>query len=336
MTWGEKMSVTIKDVANLAGTSTATVSRVINGSPNVTEKAKKKVRAAIEELGYTPNPVGRMLKSGVNKSIMVILPYKLSSFYGRIVDAMTQEAIANDYTLLISTCNDDREYERTVVNRMLKDVVKGFVFLGTFFDSHELEEINRQIPVVLCCEQVERSGVTTIVSDYAQGAELAVERMIAAGHRRIGYIAMRHRPASSMLKQKGFSRKLAEQGIEQSEEYYFYGSHSQQTGYSAMRYFGCLDEPPTAIFAETDLLAMGALNYAMENGMDIGGEVVIAGFDDLDICSVGVKKMSSVRQPLEEIGRAAVRSLIGIIEEHKDNSGVQTLPVTLTLRDTLK
>ncbi len=330
------MSVTIKDVAALAGTSTATVSRVINESPNVTEKVKKKVKAAIEELGYTPNPAGRMLKSGVNKSIMVILPYKLSSFYGRIVDAMTQEAIANDYTLLISACNDDREYERTVVNRLLKDVVRGFIFLGTFFDSHELSDINRQIPTVLCCEQVEKSSLLTVVCDYRQGACMAVEKMIANGHRRIGYIAMRHRPASSRLKYQGFCETLKKHDIPVSEEYCFYGSHSLQTGYSAMRYFSCIDEPPTAIFAETDLMAMGALNYSIETGIDSGkGQLAICGFDDLDICGLGTRKLSSVRQPLEEIGHTAVRSLIEIIEDHKENNGVVTLPVTLSSRDTL-
>lgn len=330
------MSVTIKDVAEIAGVSTATVSRVINGSTNVTEKVKKKVLAVIEELDYTPNPAGRILKQGVNKSIMVILPYKLSGFYGRIVDAMTQEAIASDYTLLISSCNDDKKYEQTVVDRLLRDVIKGFIFLGTFFDGHELSEINRQIPTVLCCEQVDKSDLRTIVCDYKQGAELVVDKMVEAGHRRIGYIAMRHRPASSKLKQSGFREALAKHGIDHYEEYYFYGSHTLKTGYSAMRFFNCLDEPPTAIFAETDQLAMGALNYAMECGMDVGNDIVISGFDDLDICKMGIKKLTSVSQPLEDIGRTAVRSLIDIIENHAENQGTITLPVALSLRDTLK
>lgn len=330
------MSATIKDVANLAGTSTATVSRVINNSPKVTEKVRKKVRAAIEELGYTPNPAGRILKSGVNKSILVILPYKLSSFYGRIVDAMTQEAIANDYTLLISTCNNDSGYEQTLVNRMLKDMVKGFIFLGTFFDGHELNEINRQIPTVICCEQLEKNDLFTVVCDYRQGTSLAVERMIAAGHKRIGYIAMRHRPASSRLKLEGLRQTLIEHGLEYSEEYIFYGSHSLQTGYSAMRYFNCLDEPPTAVFAETDMLAIGAMNYAEDHNMFSGDNLAICGFDDLDICCIGTRKLTSVNQPLEDIGRIATRALIDIIENHKENSGVVTLPVTLSIRDTLK
>lgn len=330
------MSVTIKDVAKLAGTSTATVSRVINGLPNVSDKVRRKVAAAIEELGYTPNPAGRILKNGANKSIMVILPYKLSGFYGRIVDAMTREAANNGYTLLISACNDDREYEKSIVNRMLKDVVMGFIFLGTFFDGYELNEINSQIPTVLCCEQVEKSNMLTVVCDYEQGAKLVVDRMVKAGHRRIGYISMRHRPTSSRLKQQGFRKALAEHGIDCPEDYFFYGSHSVQTGYSAMRYFSCFDEPPTALFAETDQLAMGALNYAIETGIDVGNDMVISGFDDLDICQVGIRKLSSVRQPLEEIGSLTVRSLIEIIEKKKENCGTTVLPVTLELRDTLK
>ncbi len=329
------MNPTIKDVASLAGTSTATVSRVINNSPNVTDKIKKKVRAAIDELGYVPNPAGRILKNGMHKSIMVILPYKLSGFYGKVVDAMTQEAIKNNYSLLISACNDNREYEQVIINRLLKDMVNGFIFLGTFFDSHELSEINRQIPSVLCCEQVEKSELLTVVCDYKQGAKLAVEKMLEAGHRSFGYVAMRHRPASSRLKYKGFCEALAEHGIKHSEECCFYGSHSLQTGYSAMKYFNCLDEQPTAIFAETDQLAMGALNYAIEAGMDIGKDIVISGYDDLDICKLGLKKLSSVRQPLEEIGRTAASALIDIIENRRENSGVITLPVELSLRDTL-
>ncbi len=329
------MSATIKDVAALAGTSTATVSRVINNSPKVTDKVRKKVQQAIEELGYIPNPAGRILKSGANNTIMVILPYRLSSFYGRIVDAMTQEAIANNYSLMISACNNNREYEQTIVNRLLKDVVKGFVFLGTFFDSHELSDINRQIPTILCCEQVAKSELLTIISDYKQGAKIAAERMIETGHRRIGYIAMRHRPNSSRQKQQGFNEALMAHGIEHSEEYIFYGSHSLQTGYSAMKYFNCLDNPPTAIFAENDKLAIGATNYAIENGLNVGTDIVISGYDDLDLCTYGLKKITSVRQPLEEIGKTAVRSIIDIIENGKENSGTITLPVTLSIRDTL-
>ncbi len=329
------MNPTIKDVAKLAGTSTATVSRVINNSSNVTEKIRKRVNAAIEELGYTPNPAGRILKSGVNNSIMVILPYKLSSFYGSVVDAMTQEAIKNDYSLLISTCNDDSEYEKTIVKRLLKDVVKGFIFMGTFFDSHELDEINAQIPTILCCEQVEKSELLTVTCDYREGVRMAVGRMIEAGHKRIGYIAMRHRPVSSILKQKGYKDMLSEHGIKHSDEYYFYGSHSLQTGRSAMKYFNCLDEPPTAIFAENDQIAAGALNYAIQKGMKVGKDIVISGFDDLEICNISMKKLTSVRQPLEEIGRTAVKALIDIIEKKRENSGMITLPVTLSLRETL-
>lgn len=329
------MSATIKDVASLAGTSTATVSRVINDSPKVSEKIKKKVKAAIEELGYTPNPAGRILKNGANKSIMVILPYKLSDFYGRVVDSMTQEAIANNYSLLISACNDDREYEQIIVNRLLRDTVSGFVFLSTYFDGHELENINSRIPTVLCCEQVPKADIFTVLCDYAGGTGLAVQRMIDSGHRRIGYIAMRHRPASSASKYKGFCGTLARNGISFSEEYCFYGSHSMQTGYSAMKYFNCLDEPPTAIFAETDILAMGAVNFALENGIELGRDLAVSGFDDLDICGIGAKKLTSVHQPLDEIGRTAVRTLIDIIENHRENKGTVTLPATLALRDTL-
>lgn len=329
------MIPTIKDVANLAGTSTATVSRVINNSSNVTEKVRKRVRAAIDELGYIPNPAGRILKNGVNKSIMVILPYKLSEFYGKIVGAMTQEAIKRNYSLLISACNDNREYENIIVQRLLKDMVHGFIFLGTFLDSHELSEVNRQIPTVLCCEQVDKSELLTVVCDYKQGASVVVEKMLETGHKRIGYVAMRHRPHSSKLKHQGFREALAAHGIEHTDEYCFYGSHSLQTGYSAMKYFNCLDEPPTAIFAETDKLAMGALNYATENGLEVGSKIAISGFDDLDICTLGLKKLTSVSQPLEDIGRTAVNSLIDIIENKKENKGVITLPVTLSSRDTL-
>ena len=329
------MSATIKDVANLAGTSTATVSRVINDSPKVSEKIRKKVRAAIEELGYTPNPAGRILKNGANKSIMVILPYKLSDFYGRLVDAMTQEAIASNYSLLVSACNDDREYEQIIVNRLLRDTVSGFIFLSTFFDGHELANINSRIPTVLCCEQLPKADVFTVLCDYSGGAGLAAQRMIDCGHRRIGYIAMRHRPESSRSKFSGFSDALARSGIAFSEEYCFYGSHTMQTGYSAMKYFNCLDEPPTAVFAETDTLAMGAVNYALENGIEPGKDLAVCGFDDLDICGIGARKLTSVHQPLDEIGRTAVRTLIDIIENHRENKGTVVLPATLALRDTL-
>jgi len=329
------MTPTIKDVANLAGTSIATVSRVINGVDCVSEDTKKRVEKAINDLGYRPNPVGRMLKSGGINSISVILPYRLSSFYGRLVNGMTQEAIAHDYTLLVCACNDDRDYEKTIVDRLLKDVVKGFVFLGSFMDSHELSEIDKKLPTVLCCEQVRKSDLLTVVADYEAGAKMAVEKLISAGHKRIGYISMRHKPYSSELKQKGFQDALREAGIEDRDEYYFYGAHTVQTGGSAMKYFACLDEPPTAIFAENDRLAAGAVACAEGMGMKVGKDIAIIGFDDLDICTMTNPKLSSVHQPLEEMGKIVVRMLIEIINQERENSGTIKVPVSLSLRETV-
>lgn len=329
------MGITIKDVASLSETSIATVSRVINNSPNVSAEIRRKVEDAIKQLNYIPNPAGRLLKSGGNKSILVVLPYRFSTFFGQIISAMTEQAIESGYTLMTCACNNDQNYERIMVDQLLKDTVNGFIFLGTFFDSYELNEINKRVPTVLCCEQVEKSELLAVVPDYKEGAKKAVREMINAGHKKIAYIAMRHRPTSSFLKHQGFSEALAENGIIDNEEYYFYGSHSLQTGYSAMKYFNCLDEKPTAVFAENDRIALGALNYAMQAGLDIGKEFVISGFDDLDICEMSTKKLTSVHQPLEDMGKKAVKALIEIIESGRENKGTITVPVELVRRDTL-
>lgn len=320
----------------MAGTSIATVSRVINGADCVSERTKKRVRDAVETLGYVPNPVGRMLKTGGNKSIALIMPRRLSSFYADLVESMTREAMEHDYTLLMCAGNDDEKYEREIIDRLLTNVVSGFIFTGSSFDSHELSELNKKMPSVLCCEPVDRSELFTVAADYEGGVKNVVRELAAAGHKRIGYISMRHKPVSSRLKQKGFHEALAEAGLEDNDEYCFYGPHSAKTGHSAMRYFRCLDEPPTAVFAETDNLAVGALNYAGENGIKVGEELSIVGFDDIEICNMVTPKLTSVHQQLDEIGRIAVKTLIDIIENGKENVGTLTVPTELIKRESFR
>lgn len=329
------MNVTIKDVAKAAGVSVATVSRVLNNSATVSEAATKQVNSAISELGYSPNFLGRNLRKCETNVILAVIPSTEQTFYSDIIRGMQNSAAEHGYDILLSTSNSTYSIEMRLLNMLFNRTVDAAILLGTQLDAETLNNLNNRYYVALCCERVEGAEVLTVNVDDENGAYSAVKELIYCGHTKIGIISTEGKALSSFDREKGYKRALAESGIPYNENYVFRGSYDYTDGSKAIEYFRTLPEPPTAIFCISDILAVGAVKQAISDGLEVGKDLSICGFDNILLSQMYTPGITTVEQPCYEIGRTVVDELLYNIEHSNKKGRHIKLPYKLIQRDSV-
>ena len=304
------MSVTIKDVAREAGVSVATVSRVLNGSANVSEASSKLVHETVQRLGYSPNFLGRNLRKRETTVILVIMPTSEHSLYGSIISGMQEYASTLGYDIISSAYNNVSDNETRQMNMLFNRTVDGAVLLGTSLSAEKLNEIARNYDIALCCESVEGADVLTVAVDDEQAGYDAAKVLVGLGHKRIGLICVDSASVSSRKRENGYLRALADSGIEVKNEYIWRGTYEAHNGADAMEHFMSLDEKPTAVFAVSDLLAVAACKKAQNMGLTVGKDISVMGFDNISMCEMFTPTLSTVSQPCRKMGEFVARKLI--------------------------
>lgn len=313
------MSVTIKDVAREAGVSVATVSRVLNGSTNVSESSAKLVRDTIERLHYSPNFLGRNLRKCATNVILVIMPTSDHSLYMKIVAGMQDYAQKVGYDIIAASSNSTNAVEVRQMNMLFNRTVDGAVLLGTSYDAETLNKLAENYDIALCCEGVQGANVLTVTVDDEQGGYDAACALIKKGHRKIAFLGA-NAAVSSVQRETGFMRALKEHGIPVDPDYVYYGTYDYDNGAKAMEKFMSLKDRPTAVFAVSDILAMSAIRKAVEMGLCVGKDVSVMGFDNISMCEMMNPSLSTVEQPCAKMGELVVQKLIeNFSSSHKDN-----------------
>ena len=330
------MNVTIKDVAKAAGVSVATVSRVLNNSATVSAAATEQVNNAINELGYSPNFLGRNLRKCETNVILAIIPSTEQTFYSDIIRGMQTAASDYGYDILLSTSNSTYNIEMRLLNMVFNRTVDAAILLGTQLDVKTLTELNQKHYIALCCERVEGADVLTVTVDDEGGAFTAVSNIIKNGHKKIGIVSTNVNALSSADRESGYRRALEENGIEFDERYIYRGTYDFQHGAMAFDYFKSLSEPPTAIFCISDILAVSVVKQALSEGYKIGEDISVCGFDNILLSGMYTPGITTIEQPCYDIGRAVVEELIKNIQnEQKSNKQIK-LPYKLVERESVK
>ena len=330
------MNVTIKDVAKAAGVSVATVSRVLNNSATVSAAATEQVNNAINELGYSPNFLGRNLRKCETNVILAIIPSTEQTFYSDIIRGMQTAASDYGYDILLSTSNSTYSIEMRLLNMVFNRTVDAAILLGTQLDVKTLTELNQKHYIALCCERVEGADVLTVTVDDEGGAFTAVSNIIKNGHKKIGIVSTNVNALSSADRESGYRRALEENGIEFDERYIYRGTYDFQHGAMAFDYFKSLSEPPTAIFCISDILAVSVVKQALSEGYKIGEDISVCGFDNILLSGMYTPGITTIEQPCYDIGRAVVEELIKNIQnEQKSNKQIK-LPYKLVERESVK
>ncbi len=327
------MSVTIKDVAREAGVSVATVSRVLNGSSNVSESSAKLVRETIERLNYSPNFLGRNLRKCATNVILVIMPTSDHSLYMKIVAGMQSYAQTVGYDIITASTNATSAVEVRQMNMLFNRTVDGVVLLGTSYDAETLNRLAENYDIALCCEGVEGAHVLTVNVDDEQAGYDACCALIKKGHRKIGFIGANSSAVSSYKREMGFMRALKEHGIEINPDYIYKGSYEVENGAIAMERFMSLEQKPTAVFAVSDLLAMKAIRKACEMGLEVGKDVAVMGFDNITMCDMMNPTLSTVEQPCAKMGELVIQKLIDNFSSSNKDSKYYTVEHRVILRE---
>ncbi|GAA0379935.1 catabolite control protein A [Bacillus horti] len=332
------MNITIYDVAREAGVSMATVSRVVNGNPNVKPATRKKVMEAIKRLGYRPNAVARGLASKRTTTVGVIIPDISSLFYAELARGI--EDIANMYKYNIILCNSDQRIDKEIhlVNTLLEKQVDGLLFMGSqITDEHKDVFTTASVPIILSATRDSEGELPSVNIDYFQASFDATVSLIERGHTKIGFISgPLEDPLIGQSRLEGYKKALRDAGIEFVDEYLQIGNYRYQSGLDATAQLLKLAERPTAILAMNDEMAVGAIHSCQDNGLEIPNDMEVIGFDSTRLCAMVRPTLTSVVQPMYDIGAVSMRLLTKYMNKEKVEEHKVILPHRIEQRQSTK
>jgi LacI family transcriptional regulator len=323
----------LKDVARLAGVSTATVSRALNLPAQLDPETLQRVREAIKRLRYVPHGAARALRSQRSRMIGAVVPSFDYALYARTTSALQTELDAHGYALVMAAHHYDLGTELRVTSQLLEHDIDAFVFVGLDHDPELLallSEMNR--PYVLTWG-VDASGMHPSIGFDNRAATFAVANYILdLGHRRVGLITAPHEGNDRARERSaGVRMALAARGFALADGYDQRGPISLASGAALMKRLLALPQRPTAVIATNDVFAVGAMMACREAGLRIPQDMSITGVDNTDLGATQMPGLTSVRTPIVEIGRAAARQLIGRLKGESVERA-QLLPFELVIR----
>lgn len=332
------MAASIKDVAREAGVSIATVSRVINKVDVVNEDTKKRVQEAIDKLGYSPNIVAQSLKTQRSRSIGILVPDISSQVYPEIVRGA--EDVANMYDYSIILCNSDfnLEKEKKYIKVMKEKMVDGMLYMSSSLDPEILEYIHQLKMKTILVETTEDERIIPSVTiDNRNAAKDAVQVLIEKGHKRIAYIGIKKDRRNAWAKRfDGYEDAMKEAGLEMDPQLTYYGDLKAQTGYKGINAILEATDKVDAVFCGSDEIAMGVINGLRDKGIQVPEDVSVMGFNDIYEASIFYPKISTVAQPLYDMGSVSMRMLVKILKNEPNDSEHIVLPYQLVERDSVK
>ena len=323
---------TIHDVAQDAGVSPTTVSRYLNNRIELPASTSARIDAAIQKLDYRPNVLAKRLSTGKTEAIGLVTPEIREPFFAELASAVEDEADRHGYTIFMASTRSDRAREIAAINRLHDRHVDGLIMMTNTPDDGTLAKlIARRRNVVLVDEDIPGVNVPRVFVENEAGAREATQHLIEAGHRNIGYIGGPVGLFSAEERKAGFRRALHEAGIAPREDLIRVGSFSPDFAKDAVGDFLAMDDPPTAIFGSSDYLVIGAVRGLRNAGISVPAEMSLVGFDDVPMTDLLQPPLTSVRQPMEALGRQGFLALFALLNG-KQPAMLTRLPVELIRR----
>ena len=311
-----KSKLTIQEIARLAGVSKATVSRVLNGRPGVSPATRRKVEEVISRYSYTPNLVARGLSLKKTGSIGLVVAHtaeRLSShlFFIEFLRGINEVLDERGFRLVLATAESEDRYETSCRAMAQGGVVDGAVVLGVRRNDKRLRYfVKAGIPTVAVGRPLGFPGIDYVDADNEGGARMATEYLLRLGHEQILFLNGPRDHNASLAREKGYRRALKALGHKVDEGLIVYGDFSFESGYEAVRRFLVKGRKPSAVFAASDLAAIGAITALKEAGLRVGTDVSVIGFDDIPYAHFFDPPLTTVHQPIHEMGKEAGRMLL--------------------------
>lgn len=328
------MTITIYDVAREANVSMATVSRVVNGNPNVKPSTRKKVLATIERLGYRPNAVARGLASKKTTTVGAIIPDISDIFFAELARGIEDIATMYKYNVILSNSDQNKSKELQLIDTMLEKQVDGIVFMGANITEEHIQQFNTSsVPIVLAATHDASNEIPSVNIDYEQAAYEAVNYLIENGNTKTAFVTSEKQSAADELKFEGYKRALSEASLSLNEDYIVRGDYSYNSGIEAVQQLSKLDDKPTAIFTASDEMALGIIHGAQDMGYRVPEDIQVFGFDNTRLATMVRPTLSTVVQPMYDIGAVAMRLLTKFMNKEEVEEKNVILPHRLEKRN---
>lgn len=328
-------SARIKDVAELAGVSTATVSHVINKTRFVGEETKRKVLAAIESVGYTRNVHARNLASGSSRTLGLIISDIANPFFPELIKSIQERALEPGYEVIITNTDYQSEHDVSCVQRLLELRVSGVMVMTTERDDAANKRLERSgVATVFLDIGTVGPHVSNIRVDYARGIRQAVEHLLELGHRSIAFIGGPGHLMSAELRRAAFSEVMDKHKSSlRTEAIFLEGDFKLESGQRAVQMLLAAEHRPTAIMAANDMMAVGALRELKRAGLRVPADVSLIGCDDIWLASLTDPPLTTIAIPRVEIGRAAVESVLETTSSEQTGGREIKIPTHLVTRE---
>jgi LacI family transcriptional regulator len=326
---------TIRDIARRAGVSVATVSRVINDRPDVSPETRDAVLRHVRASNFTTNRSARALSSGRTGFIGFTLPYIRADYFAAILAGAIEAAYEQEVRFVLCATLHEHDREVSLIETLMDGATDGAIILLPEESNEELAALQAKgYPFVVADPRVPLGeGIPAVSAAHRAGAKAATDHLLALGHRRVAHISGPRGWAATEERIEGYHAALAAAGVLPSRELLAEGDFEIRGGYAAAQRLLELPEPPTAVLASNDNMAVGALRAARERGLSVPEDLSVVGFDDAEAAQIVTPALTTVRQPLAELGRTAVSLLMRMVERQRVEALRVELATRLVVRD---
>ncbi|MFW6287851.1 MAG: LacI family DNA-binding transcriptional regulator [bacterium] len=331
----------IYDIAKLAGVSIATVSKVINDRHDVSEETKKRIRKIMQENNYVPNSVARSLTTNKSQSIGIIFNYGHEEglhnmFFQEIIFGMERilGKAGFDYVYFSDQkWHDDYEYD--YLGKCKNRMVDGAILLGIHKDENMSRLLDSDIPVVLIDLDFYNENSSYVMCDHRGGAVKAVNYLCKLGHTKLGVLGPTDiNPA--IIRLDGFRQAVEEKGLNYNKEWVIETSFDEDSGYQGMKRVLSMKDKPTAIFCQSDVIAIGAIKAIKESGLNVPDDFSLIGFDDIEVCKYITPSLTTISQKTYKLGEKAAELLLNMVNDSEKEYAPIVLPTELIERESCK
>lgn len=305
----------IQDVAQAAGVSVATVSRFFNDRGAVSLKSRKKVDEAIKQLNYEPSVLARNLRKTESRLLLVLIPKISNPFYSEIINGIQDVAINNRYNILLCETDSNPEREDIYFNLVRNKMADGIITMDPAVQVDSLIELAESHPIIQCSEYAVESGIPYVTIDHEEAAYQAVRHLIQLGHKEIAFINSDEKFLYSRKRENGYKKALEKDRLPFNEEWIIRCEELEFiNGQLAMRKILSGNNRPTAVFAVSDLLAIGALKELHHAELHVPNDIALVGFDKIAFSNMTHPALTTVAQPMYEMGKLSAKMLIDKIK----------------------
>lgn len=323
----------MRAVAETAGVSVATVSRVINTPDSVTAVKREKVIEAIKSLNYVPNPIARALGSNKIRSLAIVVPTILNAFMAEVMRGIIEVLDQSSFDALVFDSNEDFRREQEFFEMLPKKMIDGAIFIGGAGRELDFSYLAEYMPVALIARSEVPENVSAFIGDELQGMKRLIIHLVDLGHSNIGFISGTFTSTDGTRRLGMFKEALREEGLTWKPENCVAGNWTIEGGWLSMKKLLSKEVPPTAVVCATDLMAHGALGAAHNKGYHVPDDVSVVGFDNSPGSGYLVPPLTTLKYPNYRLGKLAAKAVLSRLE-NKDLEYVhKQIPLELLARE---